>query len=89
MGAAAVVAELEGGLITHGPRMSESGFWPFITTGPTTIPAVAQSASIRVEDPTWDARSDCGEAAEPHPGEPGCWLFQSPGHTPDRDLAAT
>ncbi|MDF1597047.1 MAG: pyridoxal-dependent decarboxylase [Acidimicrobiia bacterium] len=46
VGAAAVVAELESGLIPNGPRMSESGFWGFITTGPTTIPAVAQAAAL-------------------------------------------
>lgn len=46
IGGAAVVAELENGLIPYGPRMHEAGFWGFITTGPSTIPVVAQSAAL-------------------------------------------
>jgi aromatic-L-amino-acid decarboxylase len=45
IGAKAVVDELARVLIPNGARISDPRFWGFITTGPTTMPAVAAAAA--------------------------------------------
>jgi aromatic-L-amino-acid decarboxylase len=45
LGADGVLAELERQVIPNGTRLTEPGFWGWITTGPTTIGAVATLAA--------------------------------------------
>ena len=45
IGATAVLAELERIVIPNGARMSEPGFWGWISAGPSTVPTVASLAA--------------------------------------------
>lgn len=45
VGAEAVIDELEHTVIPNGMRLSEPGFWGWITAGPSTIPVVASLAA--------------------------------------------
>ncbi|MEE9179064.1 MAG: pyridoxal-dependent decarboxylase [Acidimicrobiia bacterium] len=45
IGADGVIAELEELVIPFGNRMSDPGFWGWVTVGPTTIPMVAAAAA--------------------------------------------
>ena len=45
IGADGVVDELVGTLIPNGTRLTEPGFWSWITTGPDTVPVVAAAAA--------------------------------------------
>ncbi len=44
-GGEAVVEELERTVVPNGMRLSEPGFWGWITAGPSTVPVVAQLAA--------------------------------------------
>ncbi len=44
-GADSVVAELVDVLVPNGTRLTEPGFWSWITTSPTTVPVVAAAAA--------------------------------------------
>ncbi len=45
VGAERTVAELRELLVRNGSRISDPRFWGFVTTGPTTVPVVAQAAA--------------------------------------------
>ena len=46
VGARAVIDELAGIVIPNGARMSDPGFWGWITCGPDTVPLVAATAAV-------------------------------------------
>lgn len=46
IGADGVLDELVRTLIPNGARISEAGFWGYITTGPTTMPTAAMAAAM-------------------------------------------
>jgi aromatic-L-amino-acid decarboxylase len=45
VGGEAVIEELEQTVVPNGMRLTEPGFWGWITTGPTTIPVIATLAA--------------------------------------------
>jgi aromatic-L-amino-acid/L-tryptophan decarboxylase len=46
IGAERTVTELIDVLVANGARISDPGFWGFITTGPTTVPVIAAAAAM-------------------------------------------